>query len=225
MARIVPLSEKAIERAAQVLRAGGLVAFPTDTVYGLCALPTPAGVAALFRAKLRPQDKPVPLLLANADLLPSFTTEIPPLAGELASSFWPGALTLVLHGREDIARALGSRDGTIGVRAPDHESLRRLIASCGGALAVTSANRSGEPESRTAEGVDEQLGDRVDLIVDAGPSPSAGPSTVIDLTAGVPRVLRPGSLTPTLERLLTAGTLSATNPVATPRSAPPGEPS
>ena len=203
MAEILPIdTEGALERAAAELLASRLVAFPTDTVYGLGALPEPAAVAEIYTAKGRPASKPLPLLLDEPGRLREFGLDPPPLALALAERFWPGALTLVVPARQETGRALGSSDGSIGMRVPDYAPLRALLGLCGGALAVTSANLSGRPESLTAEQVEGQLGNFLAIILDGGPSVTATPSTVVDLRELPPRILRAGELRDEVERFL-----------------------
>ena len=193
MAPVLPMTEPdALAQAARELREGALVAFATDTVYGVGAPPTPAGARALYAAKGRPQDKPLPLLIASADLLPTYCVEMPPIASELAAAHWPGPLTLVVPGDRELARTLGSEDGSLAVRVPDNPQLRQLLALCGGALAVTSANRSGEDEALSAWEAEEQLGPRLSLILDGGPSRNPFPSTIVDVRPSPPVLVREG---------------------------------
>jgi len=189
-------SQDAIAQAARLLTAGGLVAFPTDTVYGVGARPFDAGaVERLYVAKERPRDMAIPVLLASAADLPLVAREVPPAACRLARAFWPGALTLVLPRQPSLPAVLTAGGDSVAARVPDHPAARALIAAIGGALAATSANLSGQPSPATAEGVIAQLGGRVDLILDGGPCPGGVPSTVLDLTSDPPRVLRAGPVT------------------------------
>ncbi len=210
MALILPMGdEDALHRAACALRSGELVAFATDTVYGVGALPTTEGTAAIFRAKRRPRDKPLPLLLSHSDLLDTYALEVPALALEVARRYWPGPLTLVLAGQPEIARIVGSSDGSIGFRVPRHPALQTLIDLCGGALAVTSANLSGAGDALSAEGVAAQIGDVVSLILDGGVAQIPVPSTVLDLRVQPPRLLRRGTIAEELETLITSRTGAA----------------
>lgn len=203
VAPVVPMADPdALEYAARELAGGGLVAFATDTVYGVGALATSEGARALFRAKRRPHDRPLPLMLASAELLEERASDVPPAARALAERFWPGPLTLVLPARAELAGGLGSRDGSVGFRVPDHALLRRLLELCGGALAVTSANRSGGAEPMSAWDVAEQLGSRVDLILDGGEARTPFPSTVVDARRRPPAVLRSGLIAARVEELL-----------------------
>jgi ribonuclease PH len=207
---VLPMSDpEALERAAQELLGGGLVAFATDTVYGVGALPTPEGAAALSAAKGRPRDKPLPLLLASEDLLPRYAEDVPPIVRQLTSAYWPGPLTIVLRGRDEIARVVGSRDGSVGVRVPEHPELLQLLSLCGGALLVSSANRSGDDEALSAWEVQEQLGPHLALILDGGPSRNPFPSTVADARTEPPTIVRPGPVAPGVEALIGAGRAEA----------------
>ncbi len=210
MALILPMGdEDALHRAARALRSGELVAFATDTVYGVGAVLTTEGTAAIFRAKRRPPDKPLPLLLSHSDPLATYALEVPDFAREVARRYWPGPLTLVLAGQPEIARIVGSSDGSIGFRVPRHPTLQTLIGLCGGALAVTSANLSGAGDALSAEGVAAQIGDVVTLILDGGVTPVSAPSTVLDLRAHPPRLLRRGVIGEELETLITSTTGAA----------------
>jgi L-threonylcarbamoyladenylate synthase len=194
-ARITRDGDAGRDEAAEVLRAGGIVALPTDTVYGIAvALDTPGGVERLFAAKQRAPDKGIMLLLADAAQAPSIGAW-PATAAALAAAFWPGGLTVVVPQRPDVPlpAALTAGTATIGLRVPDHETPRALAAAVG-PLPTTSANRSGEPEARDASGIIEQLGDAVDLVIDGGPAHGGPPSTVVDCTVDPPRILRAGAV-------------------------------
>jgi L-threonylcarbamoyladenylate synthase len=186
-------SARVVAQAAEVLRSGGLVALPTDTVYGLAALPGVEGAtAALFALKRRGGDVPVAVLCASADqalglAAPETVTDE---VRRIAARLWPGALTLVLPRRPGLAYALGEPTGTVGVRCPAQPLVQALAAEVG-PLATTSANRHGEPTPITASGVAEVFGAGVGLVLDGGPC-SAPPSSVIDATGPRWRVLRAG---------------------------------
>jgi len=198
---------QAIEEAVSVLKRGGLVAFPTDTVYGVGAPAfDPQAVTRLYEVKERPRSKAIPLLLADGADLPSVAEPIPPLAERLAERFWPGPLTLVLPRRAVVPDVVTAGGDTVAVRVPDHPVARALIAAAGMPLATTSANRSGEPSPVTAEEVMAQLGGRIDLILDGGRCPGGVPSTVLDLTVSPPAVLRPGPVSDRdIERMIASG--------------------
>jgi len=184
---------------ARVLAAGGAVAFPTDTVYGIAvALDTPGGIERLFAAKQRPLDKAIALLIADASQA-SEIGEMNPAAKALADAFWPGGLTLVLPLRADRSLpAVLMGDATIsqpkvGLRVPDHDAPRALARAVG-PLPTTSANRSGEPEAHDADELEAQLGPALDLILDGGPAHGGPASTVVDTTTEPVRILREGAI-------------------------------
>jgi L-threonylcarbamoyladenylate synthase len=196
--RILTLTDESIAQAIEVLAAGGLIAFPTDTVYGVGARAFDAvAIKRLYAAKERPRDKAIPVLLASADELPFVAREIPHVAHRLADTFWPGALTLILPRRPILPAILTAGGDGVAVRVPDHLSICALIAESGAPLAATSANLSGLPSPITAQEAAAQLGGRVNLILDGGPCPGGVPSTVLDLTRHPPRLLRAGPVTRT----------------------------
>jgi L-threonylcarbamoyladenylate synthase len=185
---------QAVERAAQVIRAGGLIALPTDTVYGVAAdLWQPEAVAALYAAKKRPPDRAIPVLLANFDDIAIVSGNVPALARRLAEAFWPGPLTLTVPRRPGLSEIVSAYP-TVGVRIPDHNRAREVIRACGGALAVTSANLSGQPSPVTAQEAAGALGESVDLVLDGGPCPGGVPSTVADVSGGELVIVRIGPL-------------------------------
>ncbi len=190
-------NESALRRAVEILQAGGLVAFPTDTVYGLAVLPWDVdAVARLYEAKQRPPDRPIPTLLSDEDRLGRvavLTPRVKALAKKLSARFWPGGLTLVLPKTEAVP-AVVSAGSTVGVRVPDLSFARELIREAGGVLAVTSANLSGQPSPITAQEVERQLGKRISLIIDGGPCKGGIPSTILDCTAFPPLLLRRGAI-------------------------------
>lgn len=182
---------RALEQALLVLSRGGLVAFPTDTVYGVGTLAfDERGVRRLYRAKGRSTEKAVPVLLANSKDLPRVTREVPEVARRLAEQFWPGPLTLVVPRHPGLPRGISATD-TVGVRVPDHPVARRLLGLAG-PMAVTSANRAGRPSACTAAEVLAELGGRIELVVDGGATPGGRPSTVVDCTGEGLRLLREG---------------------------------
>jgi L-threonylcarbamoyladenylate synthase len=184
----------AIDRAVEVLRRGGLVAYPTDTVYGLAADPTnDAAVERLFAAKRRRPDQPTPLLIAATDDAERFAADVPSVARELMRAFWPGALTIVLRRAETFHSRAVTGD-TIGLRVPGHAFPRELARRLGGPITGTSANPAGGPEPLGADDVVTQLGGAVDLVIDGGRCPGGTPSTVIDCTAEPPRIVRAGAI-------------------------------
>jgi L-threonylcarbamoyladenylate synthase len=195
-ATLLPADTAAIARAAEILREGGLVAFPTETVYGLGADATnDQAVATIFAAKERPRFNPLIVHVRDREHAERFV-EFSALARELAAAFWPGPLTLVLPRKSDSAISLLASAGldTIAVRAPSHAVAQSLLAACGLPLAAPSANRSERISATTAGHVAEELGDRVALILDGGPTTLGIESTVIGFENDSPLLLRTGAL-------------------------------
>lgn len=197
-ARVVADDQPARALAVETLRGGGIVAMPTDTVYGVgVALDAEDGLPRLFAAKDRPLDRAIVLLVADvaqAEQVGVLTSA----ARRLAERFWPGGLTLVLRQVEgsSLPAVLTAGQSTIGVRVPDHECPRALARQLG-PLPVTSANISGAPAAATAEEVFGQLGERIDLILDGGPARGGIASTVVDCSGDEPRILREGAIAET----------------------------
>ena len=194
-ARVVPDDAAGRAEAIAVLEGGGVVALPTDTVYGIgVALGTPGGVERLFQVKHRAPDKGIMLLLADAGQAETIG-DMGPAATALAAACWPGGLTVVVPRRPDIAlpAALTGGAPTIGLRVPDHDAPRAL-ARVVGPLPTTSANVSGLPEARDADEIVAQLGDAIDLIIDGGAAHGGPASTVIDCTGSTPLALRVGAI-------------------------------
>ncbi|MSQ26401.1 MAG: threonylcarbamoyl-AMP synthase [Dehalococcoidia bacterium] len=195
-----------IQQALSVLRGGGLVAYPTDTVYGLgCDACNPAAIARVFAVKQRPLSQPLPLLVADLAMLEQAAADLSPLARRLIERFMPGPLTIVVRRSSLIPDIVAAGGPSIGLRIPDHPIPRALAAGLGHPIAGTSANRSGMPSARTAAEVRRQLGGAVDCTLDApcGPSrnlaasaSSSGTpeSTILDLTQDPPALLRPGPI-------------------------------
>ena len=186
------LAPARLDLAAQLLRERRLVAFPTDTVYGLgtVAFDGPT-VLKLYVAKERPPEKAIPILVADMADLDQVAIDIPPIAHQLIEAFWPGALTIVVLKQPRIPIEVSTTD-TVAVRMPDLDLARELMRLTG-PLAVTSANRSAGPNPRTAQEVFEQLAGRIDAIVDGGETPGGVPSTVVDCTQAAPVILREGA--------------------------------
>jgi len=199
---ILPADDPAsARRAVEILGQGGLVAFPTDTVYGVGALVSkPQAIAQLYVVKGRSGEKAIPILLGDLAQLRLVALEVSETARRLAAHFWPGPLTLVLPKQPWLPGEISSQS-TIGVRMPDHPIALALMSQTG-PLAVTSANLSGGENSVTALQVLEQLGGLIPLILDGGQTPGGSPSTVVDCTAVEPRILRPGPVS--LEQILEA---------------------
>ena len=193
----MPADAAGVALAAEVLRAGGVVALPTDTVYGIAVdLTTAGGVERLFHVKQRPPDKGIMLLLADATQAPTIGA-MTPAATALGAAFWPGGLTVIVPQRLDVAlpAALTGGASTIGLRVPDHATPRALAAAVG-PLPTTSANRSGEPEGRDATEIAAQIGEAIELILDGGPAHGGPASTIVDCTGAVARILRVGAIPP-----------------------------
>jgi len=188
-------SPEALERAAALLRSGRLVAFPTETVYGLGAdASDPHAVAAIFRAKGRPADHPVIVHLPNADSMAEWGREIPSSAWRLAEAFWPGPLTLVVPRAPQVNRIITGGQDTVGLRVPGNPVARSLLERCGCALAAPSANRFGRISPTTADHVLEEFGDEVAAVVDGGACEVGLESTIVDLSGDRPLLLRPGMI-------------------------------
>lgn len=195
-------SELDIQRAVEILNRGGVVAIPTDTVYGLAAsLDHPLAVERIFSIKGRSGTKAIPVLISDLDTFDRLADGVSPVARTLAERHWPGALTIVVDASDEVPESVRRDGSTVGVRMPNSADALAIIASAGGALAVTSANRSGGAEARSADEVRLKLGNRVDFVVDGGPTRLAPPSTVVDATGDDVRVLRSGAIDPWDARL------------------------
>jgi len=196
---IIPSADPdALDRAEQLLHAGELVAFPTDTVYGLGAVLTDSSaIEKLYLVKGRDAAKAIAVLIGDENALAQVTGALSGLAARLAGRFWPGPLTLVVPAHPDLPANLSPLP-TVGVRMPDHPVALALLRRTG-PLAVTSANLSGQPSARTAGEVLTQLNGRFPLVLDGGETPGGSPSTVVDCTGSEPEILRQGPIT--LEQL------------------------
>ena len=184
-----------VGEAAEILRTGGLVAFPTETVYGLGAHAlNEAAVAKIFAAKGRPSTDPVIVHLAGANQLEIVASAVPAVAHELASAFWPGALTLIVNKAASVPALVTAGLSTVGVRVPSHPVAHLVIQEAGVPVAAPSANRFSRPSPTTAQHVLDDLDGRVDAIVDAGPATIGVESTIVDLTVSPPIVRRPGGI-------------------------------
>ncbi len=189
------------QRAAEIIKSGGLVAIPTETVYGLGANGLDeAAVAKIFEAKGRPQDNPLILHVAQAKDMEKFCHSIPESAYRLAEKFWPGPLTMVLPAKDIVPLSTRANLPTVAVRCPDCEITRKIIRLADVPVAAPSANISGKPSTTTAEHVCHDHAGKIPLIVDGGPCRVGVESTIVDLTEDRPRLLRPGGITP--EQLL-----------------------
>lgn len=184
-----------VSRAAELLRAGELVAFPTETVYGLGAdASNPLAIAKIFAAKGRPADHPLIVHLPDASHLERWAVDIPEAARKLAAAFWPGPLTLILKRHPAVPDAVTGGQETVGLRVPNHPLALQLLREFDGGVAAPSANRFGRVSPTTAAHVREELGDAVAMILDGGPCAVGIESTILDLSGNEPRILRPGML-------------------------------
>ena len=188
--------ENNFEKALEILRRGGLVAFATETVYGLGAdAKNPDAISKIFAAKQRPADFPLNILIPDVSHLAEWAIDIPENAYRLAEAFWPGPLTLILKKAPHVLDSITAGQPTVGLRVPNHASTLRLLKCFGRGLAAPSANRFGGLSPTTAEAVYEELGDAVDLILDGGQSDIGVESTIVDLTLERPMILRSGAIT------------------------------
>ena len=181
--------------AVSAIAAGGLVAFPTDTLYGLGADPrSPAALSRLFLSKRRPGDRPIPLVAASIDQVRASVGTLTPMGERLASQFWPGPLTLIIPASPSLCREIHLGTGKVAVRVPDHDVARALARVAGHALTSTSANISGGEAAATADEAAAALGDSLDVIIDAGPVTGGLPSTIVDVTGDEPALVRAGAV-------------------------------
>ena len=202
-------SEPSLREAADIIRGGGVIAFPTETFYGLGTCPfDERAVQRIFSLKGRPfRTAPILVLIRSRADLRTLVSEITPTAERLMEACWPGPLTLVFRAAAAVPSVLTAGTGTIGVRLPADPDVQQLLEAVGGPLTGTSANRSGQPPATTAEEVERAFGGGVDAILNGGPAPGGLPSTVVDTTVMPPRVLREG-------RVPTASLLSIINVMA-----------
>ncbi len=187
--------EEAIRKACSILRESGLVAFPTETFYGLGAdALNEKALKKVFAVKKRDYSKPLLVIITQKDQLNSLVTEIPPVAEKLSDSFWPGPLTIIFKARPELPHLLTGCTGTVGIRMPSHPVAQRLSVAFGRPLTATSANISGGKNPTTASDVWDQLGEGLDIILDAGKTSGIRGSTIIDVTVSPPRVVREGDI-------------------------------
>ncbi len=203
--RIDPLNpdRSALERVAAVIREGGVVVYPTDTIYGLgCAPDQPAALERIVTIKQRGGDKGLLLLVPDLESARPLCSTIPPAFDELARQFWPGPVTFLLPARSDLSRLISGDRGLVGLRNPDSGYLHLLMEMIPGRLVSTSANASGEPTSGRVEQLRKQLADQVDLFVDGGDVPEGVASTVVDVSVTPPQVVRAGVLGQKIEEAI-----------------------
>ena len=184
-----------IEQGVDVLRKGGLVAFPTDTVYSLAArYDDEKAVAKVYQLKQRPRQIPLPLLLADTNQIDDMAVDVPPIAWLLAGRFFPGALTLVLPKAANVPDIVTGGGNTVALRMPDHPVPLEIIKGVGVPIVGTSANLHGQPSPVIAEEVRKQLGDKLDVVIDGGKCPGGRESTIVDVTGEVPKIIRQGAV-------------------------------
>ncbi len=185
----------AIQEAAKWIRHGGVVALPTDTLYGLAADPfSAAAVARVFMVKGRAAERALPLIAADAAQVEAHLGRLPAAGQRLADRFWPGPLTLLVAAVPALAADVTGGTGKVGVRVPADPVARAICAEAGRPITATSANLSGEPATADPEQVERTLGDRLDLLIDTGPTPGGAPSTIVDVTGADPVLVRAGAL-------------------------------
>lgn len=186
---------RALEEAVSTVQRGGVVAFPTDTVYGIGAsLSHPPALARIYDIKGRSPDKPIPILISRPDVIDELVDDADEALIELAHRFWPGPLTVVLKAKASLPMEVIAPDGTCGVRIPDHSIPLAIAQANGGAIATTSANRSGMPAATTASEIHEALGPDLDMVLDGGIAPRKSASTVIRREGDTISVIREGSV-------------------------------
>jgi L-threonylcarbamoyladenylate synthase len=185
--------EAVLSCAAEILKAGGIVAYPTETFYGLGADATnEKAIQKIFAIKGRNFNNPISIIIAHEENLAELVQEVPAFAHKLIEAFWPGALTIVFKASAKILPVLTAETGKIGIRLSSHARARSIAEKLGRPLTATSANKSGAPECTAAQEVADQIGDKIDAIVDLGKTPGGKGSTIIDITVYPPQILREG---------------------------------
>src|SRR5450759_1899166 len=188
-------SAAAINLAASVLREGGIVVFPTETVYGIGAAASSCiGPQEIVDIKLRPASKPLPWLVETQDALDTYGVDVPEYAPRLPKHFWPGALTLVVHASDRVGKDFRDSRGTVALRCPDHEVVQELIRASGGPIITTSANTSGNPAPGTFEEIEPRIIASADLTLDGGETHHGVHSTIVDCTGPEPVIKRQGAI-------------------------------
>ncbi|MCD8018874.1 MAG: threonylcarbamoyl-AMP synthase [Clostridiales bacterium] len=194
--KLTDIDAASLEEAGEIIRAGGLVAFPTETVYGLGAdAMNGAAAARIYEAKGRPSDNPLIVHIADMEQLDLVARDIPKPARQIMEAFWPGPLTVILHKKEEVPDGTTGGLQTVAVRMPSHPTAQALIRESGRVIAAPSANTSGRPSPTMAEHVLEDMDGRIPLILDGGPVGIGIESTIVDMTGEVPMILRPGYIT------------------------------
>ena len=185
----------ALQEAAKWIRTGGLVALPTDTLYGLAADPFRAdAVARVCTVKGRAEGHALPLIAADADQIAARLSPLSPVAERLAAKFWPGPLTLLIPAPAALARDVTGGTGRVAVRVPAHDIARAICRAADRPITATSANRSGQPATADPAEVERALGEDIDLLIDTGPTRGGAPSTIVDVTGATPRLVRAGAV-------------------------------
>jgi L-threonylcarbamoyladenylate synthase len=190
-------NEELFKKAGDILKSGGLVAFPTETVYGLGGDALNARASGkIYEAKGRPSDNPLIVHIAKIESVYELAKDVPPAAEKLMEAFWPGPLTIILNKKEIVPKETTGGLDTVAIRMPSHPAALKLIGDSGVFIAAPSANLSGRPSPTTAAHVQQDLAGRIDMILDGGPVGIGIESTIVDLTGDVPTILRPGYITP-----------------------------
>jgi L-threonylcarbamoyladenylate synthase len=198
------VSAEIVSKAADVILGGGVLLYPTDTIYGLgCDGSNGAAIERVFEIKQRPDDRPTLLLVRDRAMIDTLVAEFPPIAAKLAGKFWPGPLTMILRSRANVHPLLTGGAGKVGVRIPDNDFCLRLLEASGVPIVSTSANVSGVEGPQDIGGLRRQFADLVDLLIDAGPPASTMPSTVVDVSDGSLKIVREGVIP--AEKVLGAG--------------------
>jgi L-threonylcarbamoyladenylate synthase len=199
MAEIMPIEparppSRLIHTAAEVVKKGGVIIYPTETLYGLGADPRiPEAMKRVYAIKGREKAKPIPFLITDQEMLETLVEDIPPLGKKLMDKYWPGPLTLIFRAKKGLPPPLGGEEGTIGLRISSHPVARAIVEAIGAPLTSTSANPAGEGDLTDVRMIAQVFGDQVDLIIDGGQVPGIG-STVVDLSVTPPRVVREGMI-------------------------------
>jgi L-threonylcarbamoyladenylate synthase len=197
-------SEQIIDKAAEVIKKGGVIIYPTETLYGLGANPLdPEAMKKLYAIKGREKVKPIPFLIKDQEMLATLVEEIPPIGRQMMEHYWPGALTLIFQAAKGLPPFLWGEKGTIGLRISSHPVARLIVEAVDTPLTSTSANPAGEGDITDIQSMARAFGDQVDLIIDGGEVPGIG-STVVDLTTTPPQVVREGIIKIPLCRLATS---------------------
>ena len=196
--QVLKADSRGIEKASQIILRGGVVAFPTETFYGLGAdVLDLEALQKVFQIKRREENKPLLLLVADQTWLPELVKEIPPVAGQLMEKFWPGPLTLVFQASPHLLSILTANTGRVGLRISSHPVAQALVQAVGRAITATSANITGQPSASLASEVSQALGKGVDAILDGGRTAGGLGSTVLDVSGVLPKIIRQGTVSPT----------------------------